>query len=131
MLAQRATPCYDGQGLDILNTLEGGTKMAQTKTAKEAQTEYVKHMGTPLGEQFSALWQELAWLYLKWGEYNELFGTKPSRVRLLNNAAPRFLLPQPDVSPNPDAPHLTLVRILSNPLTARRCRRHWRPSSMS
>ena len=30
-------------------------KMAHTKTAKEAQTEYVKHMGTPLGVQFSAL----------------------------------------------------------------------------
>ena len=64
--------------------------MAQTKTAKEAQTEYVKHMGTPLGEQFSALWQEVAWLYLKWGEYDELFGKKPSRIQLLNNAAPLF-----------------------------------------
>lgn len=64
--------------------------MARRKTAKEVQTEYVKHMGTSLGEQFSALWQEVAWLYLKWGEYVELFGTKPSRIKLLNNAAPGF-----------------------------------------
>lgn len=71
--------------------------MAQTRTANEAQTEYVKHMGTPLGEQFSALWQEVAWLYLKWGEYVELFGTKPSRVQLLNNAAPRFFRVVEDV----------------------------------
>ncbi len=47
-------------------------------------------MGTPLGEQFGALWQEVAWLYLKWGEYVDLFGTKPSRIKLLNNAASGF-----------------------------------------
>ncbi len=64
--------------------------MARTMTAEEKQTEYAKHMGTPLGEQFSALWQEMAWLYLKWGEYDELFGKKPSRVQLLNDAAPVF-----------------------------------------
>ena len=58
--------------------------MAQTRTAEEAQAEYVKHMGTPLGEQFSALWQEVAWLHLKWGEYDELYGKKPSRFQFLN-----------------------------------------------
>ena len=64
--------------------------MARTTTAEETQAEYVKHMGTPLGVQFGALWQEMAWLYLKWGEYDELFGKKPSRVQLLNEAAPLF-----------------------------------------
>ena len=61
-------------------------------TAKEVKTEYVEHMGTSLGEQFSALWQEVAWLYFKWGEYDELFGKKPSRIQLLNKAAPQFFL---------------------------------------
>jgi hypothetical protein len=59
-------------------------------TAEETHAECVKHMGDPLGEQYSALWQEVAWLNLKWGEYDELFGKKPSRVQLLNNAAPQF-----------------------------------------
>ena len=46
--------------------------------------------GQALGEQYSALWQEVAWLHAKWGEYVELFGTKSSRVDLLNEAAPYF-----------------------------------------
>ena len=64
--------------------------MARRKTAEEVPAEYVEHMGTVLGEQFSALWQEMAWLHLKWAEYVELYGTKPSRIQLLNNAAPQF-----------------------------------------
>ena len=71
--------------------------MARTMTAEETQAEHVKHMGTSLGEQFNALWQEVAWLHLKWGEYDELFGKKPSRIQLLNNAAPRFFRVVEDV----------------------------------
>lgn len=47
-------------------------------------------MGDPLGKLFYALWQELAWLYEKWAEYVVLYGTKPSRIDLLNRAAPLF-----------------------------------------
>nr|WP_233475441.1 hypothetical protein [Bradyrhizobium brasilense] len=47
-------------------------------------------MGEALGSQYSALWQELSVLYLYWAEYKELFGTKPSRIDLLNQAAPAF-----------------------------------------
>lgn len=47
-------------------------------------------MGEPLGKLYHALSNELAWLYLKWGEYVELFGTKPSRIDLLNRAAGGF-----------------------------------------
>nr|WP_249168330.1 hypothetical protein [Bradyrhizobium elkanii] len=47
-------------------------------------------MGEPLGTQFTALWNELAVLYLYWGEYIELFGAKPSRIGLMNQAAPAF-----------------------------------------
>jgi hypothetical protein len=59
-------------------------------TPEEAKTHYIEKMGRALGEQYSALWQEVAWLYIKWGDYVELFGTKPSRVDLLNQAAPAF-----------------------------------------
>ncbi len=47
-------------------------------------------MGDSLGKLFHELWQEVAWLYMKWGEYVTLFGTKPSRIDLMNKAAPHF-----------------------------------------
>lgn len=45
-------------------------------------------MGTQLGLLYSALWQEHAWLHAKWAEFVALYGTKPSRIDLLNKAAP-------------------------------------------
>jgi hypothetical protein len=63
--------------------------MAQL-TAEDAKTRNIEKMGEALGNQYSALWQEVASLYTKWGEYVELFGTGPSRVDLLNQAAPAF-----------------------------------------
>ena len=47
-------------------------------------------MGEPLGAVFHSLWQEVAWLYRRWHEYVALYGDKPSRVDLLNDAAPGF-----------------------------------------
>ena len=64
--------------------------MANYRTAEEAQKAYIECMGQPLGEQFHELWQELAWLYAKWTEYVELFGTRSSRIDLLNQGAPHF-----------------------------------------
>jgi hypothetical protein len=59
-------------------------------TAEEAKLENIKRMGEPLGKLYSALWQEVSRLNFKWVEYVELFGTKPSRIELLNKAAPAF-----------------------------------------
>ncbi len=64
--------------------------MSRYRTALETERYYVEQMGEPLGALFYALWQEVAWLNLKWQEYIELFGKKPSRVELLNKAAPLF-----------------------------------------
>ncbi|HUZ67735.1 MAG TPA: hypothetical protein VMU56_08755 [Beijerinckiaceae bacterium] len=50
----------------------------------------IETMGETLGPQFSALWQQIAWLHSKWQEYVDMFGTKPSRVALLNRAAPKL-----------------------------------------
>jgi len=61
-----------------------------TRTADEARDHYIEKMGESLGAIYHHLWQELAWLYAKWNEYVTLFGTKPSRVELVNNAAPHF-----------------------------------------
>jgi AbiU2 len=59
-------------------------------SAEEVKKRNIEKMGEPLGTQFTALWNELAILYLYWGEYTELFGTKPSRIELMNQAAPAF-----------------------------------------
>ena len=64
--------------------------MSNYRTAEEAKLDYIKCMGEPLGKLFHALWQEVAWLHSKWSEYVELFGTKPSRIDLLNESAPLF-----------------------------------------
>jgi hypothetical protein len=64
--------------------------MSNYRDAEEAQIEYIRCMGEPLGKLYSSLWQEVSWLNFKWIEYVELFGTKPSRIELLNKAAPAF-----------------------------------------
>ena len=64
--------------------------MATHRTAEEVKQHHVEQMGEDLGSLFHVLWNEVAWLYGKWGEYVELFGTKPSRIDLMNKAAPRF-----------------------------------------
>ena len=60
------------------------------KIPDETKAGYIEKMGAALGTQYAALWQEVASLYIKWGEFVELFGTKSSRVDLLNQAAPAF-----------------------------------------
>jgi hypothetical protein len=47
-------------------------------------------MGERLGLLYYVLWQEIGWLHMKWHQYVVLFGTKKSRVALLNEAAPAF-----------------------------------------
>lgn len=59
-------------------------------TAEQARARSVRAMGQELGETYEALWQEIVWLHSKWAEYAALYGTKESRVTLLNRAAPRF-----------------------------------------
>jgi len=56
----------------------------------ESKQRDIDKMGVPLGEIFHALSQELQWIYVVWQEYIELFGTKPSRIDLLNKAASFF-----------------------------------------
>lgn len=64
--------------------------MSRHQTPEEVRQGFIKIMGELLGSSFYVLWQELSWLYTKWEEYVELYGTKPSRIDLLNKAAPRF-----------------------------------------
>lgn len=47
-------------------------------------------MGDEFGSLFYYLYNETVWLTIKWLEYNELYGTKPSRIDLMNQAAPQI-----------------------------------------
>lgn len=47
-------------------------------------------MGDDLGRLMHELWQEVARLHLHWNEFIGLFGSKASRIELLNQTAPRF-----------------------------------------
>ncbi len=60
------------------------------RTAQEAKAECIRLMGDELGTIYAALWQEVAWVHRKWSNYVTLFGSKESRVDLLNDAAPAF-----------------------------------------
>jgi hypothetical protein len=64
--------------------------MSTHKTVDEVRKHHIEVMGEDLGSFYHALWNELAWLYSKWEEYVELFGTKPSRIDLINRAAGHF-----------------------------------------
>jgi hypothetical protein len=57
---------------------------------EEAQRRYAQAMGADLGRLYYLLWNEFAWLYSNWGEYVALFGTKQSRIELINRAAGQF-----------------------------------------
>lgn len=63
---------------------------ATHRTAEEAKAEHIRLMGDELGTIYAALWQEAASVHGKWSDFVTLFGTKESRVDLLNAAAPAF-----------------------------------------
>ena len=57
---------------------------------EEARLKHIMNLGDDLGSVYHELCGEVAWLYIKWEEYVQLFGKAPSRVDLLNSAAPLF-----------------------------------------
>jgi hypothetical protein len=64
--------------------------MASNKTSEEVRAHHLDELGPELGPIFNALWNDLAWLRVKWGEYRELFGTSEERIHLLNSATGLF-----------------------------------------
>ena len=60
------------------------------KTPEEVEKAYVNSMGPELGPLFHELSNECSLLHWKWGEYVILFGSKPERIDLLNEAAGPF-----------------------------------------
>lgn len=64
--------------------------MSRYSTTEEVKQEHIEKLGDNLGSLFHELSNEVAWLYIKWEEYVELFGNAPSRIDLLNQSAPLF-----------------------------------------
>ncbi len=56
----------------------------------DVKRQHIEAMGQELGSVFNELSNELAWLYIKWNQYVELYGTKSTRIDLTNQAAPLF-----------------------------------------
>lgn len=63
---------------------------ATHRTPEETKSHYILQMGEELGPLFNELWQEVSRLHNDWHEYLQLFGTKQSRIALMNEAAPAF-----------------------------------------
>ena len=63
--------------------------MGDVLTAEQVRTEAINAMGSPLGEIYHALSDEVSWLHLKWNDFCELFA-EPENVELFNAAAPVF-----------------------------------------
>lgn len=64
--------------------------MAENLTAEQVREDCIRTMGPELGDLYCDLYNELAWLHVKWQQYRELFGKDASRIDLLNRAAPLF-----------------------------------------
>lgn len=86
-------------------------------TPEQARSRNVEAMGDELGAQYSALWQEVALLYRNWQQYVELFGTKPSRLGLMNSTASYFFwMLQEDLW---DVNLLHIARLTDKPATGK------------
>ena len=63
--------------------------MGAVLTGDEVLNEAITAMGSPLGDVYHALGDEVAWLHLKWNDFRELFADS-DLVDVLNSAAPTF-----------------------------------------
>lgn len=64
--------------------------MNRERSAKEVRAGYIEAMGEELGGLFHATSSELTWAHWRWKQHRILFGESPSRIDLLNQAAPLF-----------------------------------------
>lgn len=64
--------------------------MADNLSAEQVRETKIASMGPELGELHYALYNEVAWLHMKWNDFRALFGTSPERIEFLNRVAPAF-----------------------------------------
>lgn len=58
------------------------------KTAEEIKNEMIEKLGTDFGLLLNSLYNEITWLTFRWIEFVELYGTKETRLELMNKSAP-------------------------------------------
>ena len=59
-------------------------------TPDEVRKQHIERLGPALGPVYNALYNECAWLHVKWRQYVQLYGLNPERINLLNHAARLF-----------------------------------------
>lgn len=64
--------------------------MAENLTPEQVRAAKLAAMPAPLGELHHTLYNELAWLHLKWQDFRALFANSEQTVELLNQTAPIF-----------------------------------------
>lgn len=64
--------------------------MTVIRTEDDIRADKLATMGSELGELHFLLWKDVASLHFEWNQYVELFGTHPSRIDVMNAAAPQF-----------------------------------------
>jgi hypothetical protein len=60
------------------------------QTAEEIKEEHLKKMGDELGNTYNRIHNEIILIHLKWGEFEELYGTDEARIIEMNEIAPTF-----------------------------------------
>jgi hypothetical protein len=64
--------------------------LATHLSAEDVAQEHNAALGSELGPVFIALYDEVAWLHVKWQQYVSLFGGSEARIDLLNESAAVF-----------------------------------------
>lgn len=64
--------------------------MGADLSPEEVRAAALEAMGSPLGELYDILSNQVTWIHLKWKEHRTLFGTSQGRIDFLNEAAPAF-----------------------------------------
>lgn len=64
--------------------------MAENLTPEQVRAAKLAAMPAPLGELHHTLYNEMAWLHLKWQDFRALFADSKQTVELLNQTAPTF-----------------------------------------
>jgi AbiU2 len=65
-------------------------RMATSRTPEDMLRDWTAAMGPKLGPAYHRLYNDNAWLHMKWNEFLKLFATSPARIRDLNTAAAGF-----------------------------------------
>lgn len=62
--------------------------MARDQSPDDVRKEHLDRLGSEVGPVYHALYEDWAWLQVKWQEYIALFGTNERRIEIMNSAAP-------------------------------------------